>query len=263
MDGQRRAELRRFLKDRRDRVDPADAGLPATGRRRVRGLRREEVAALAGIGVSWYTALENGDARNVSVQTLHAVADALRLSESERQYLLALAGHVNEEREFQPPDALTVAVVHAIGFPAYTITGSWDVLNCNAAFCRVWGVSEREIPFNAITRLFLDPPARTMHGEHFRENIAPVIAMLHSSQGRQLYSEAFGKALDRLIADPQTRPIWDDYSIASPLLSNVVTIESKIGTFRYETLTLPLPGKWHAIVIQVPDEASRQRLERV
>ena len=76
---ERLSELRRFLKARRERVTPADVGLPSTGRRRVRGLRREEVASLAGIGVSWYTALENGEALGVSEDTLVAVADALRL----------------------------------------------------------------------------------------------------------------------------------------------------------------------------------------
>lgn len=262
MNGERRTELGRFLKDRRARVNPADAGLPAAGRRRVRGLRREEVAALAGIGVSWYTALENGDARSVSEQTLLAVAGALRLSQSERQYLLALAGHTGESREFQPPDALTTQTVQAMRLPAYVITASWDVSVCNAAFRRIWGIAEHEVPFNAVARLFFDPRARQMHGEHFRANITPVIAMLHSSQGRQLYSETLGKALDQLMADPEARPIWDDYKIESPLLTNVVTIESMIGPFRYQTLTLPVPGKWHAIVVQVPDEESLMRLER-
>ena len=91
-DDERLSELRRFLKDRRARINAADVGIPSSGRRRVRGLRREEVASLAGIGVSWYTALENGDAKGVSEATLLAVADALRLSDSERRYLLALSG---------------------------------------------------------------------------------------------------------------------------------------------------------------------------
>jgi transcriptional regulator with XRE-family HTH domain len=78
---------------------PADVGLALTPRRRVRGLRREEVAALAGIGISWYTALENGDAEGVSETTLRAVAEALRLTESERDYLLELAAQSDDLRE--------------------------------------------------------------------------------------------------------------------------------------------------------------------
>ena len=120
---ERREELRRFLKDRRARVRPAEAGLPATPRRRVAGLRREEVAALAGIGVSWYTALENGDAHGFSDETVLAVAEALRLSESERQYLLALTGHA-ERREPVAPNPLVVDTLAAIAFPAYIVTSN-------------------------------------------------------------------------------------------------------------------------------------------
>jgi hypothetical protein len=90
---ERRSELSRFLKDRRARIGPADVGLPSTPRRRVRGLRREEVALLAGIGVSWYTALENGDA-------------------------LGVDEHVGE----LPP--LVADAIGAISFPAYVIKRS-------------------------------------------------------------------------------------------------------------------------------------------
>jgi transcriptional regulator with XRE-family HTH domain len=147
---ERHEELRRFLKDRRARIRPAEAGLPTTPRRRVPGLRREEVAALAGIGVAWYTALENGDAHGVSDATLLAVADALRLSESERQYLMALAGREVVTNESVAPDPLVVDTMKAIAFPAYIITATWDVVACNAAFRRVWAVGEHEVPFNAI-----------------------------------------------------------------------------------------------------------------
>ena len=91
-DQEQRLELRRFLQDRRSRITPDDVGITPFGRRRVPGLRREEVAALAGIGISWYTALEAGDANGVSEQTVLSVANALRLSTSERNYLLTLTG---------------------------------------------------------------------------------------------------------------------------------------------------------------------------
>ena len=155
-------ELRHFLQDRRARISPSDVGLPSTGRRRVAGLRREEVASLAGIGVSWYTALENGDARGVSDATLHAVADVLRLSESERQYLLVLAGRPGAPGEFDTPSPLAVAAMQAISLPAYIISATWIVVACNEAFRHVWSVAEDECPFNAVERLFLDPRARKM-----------------------------------------------------------------------------------------------------
>ena len=82
---ERRDDLRRFLRERRERSTPDEAGLPAGSRRRVLGLRREEVATIAGIGVSWYTSLENGDARNVSAATVAAMRDHTRPSTGARE----------------------------------------------------------------------------------------------------------------------------------------------------------------------------------
>jgi transcriptional regulator with XRE-family HTH domain len=258
---ERVGELRRFLKERRARVRPTDVGLPESGRRRVPGLRREEVAAIAGIGVSWYTSLENGDARGVSEETLLAVAGALRLSVSERQYLLALAGPSKPVEQPAAPGDLEIATMRAIAFPAYIITATWDVVECNAAFRRVWAIGESETPFNAVARLYLDPAAREMHGVRFAENIRPVLAMLHSSLGRQPHAKALGELRDRLIADSALRTIWDEYEIDSPLLPNACTIESAVGLFHYETLTLRISNA-HGIVVQVPDDASRERLAK-
>ena len=163
-------ELSRFLKERRARIRPADVGLPASGRRRVAGLRREEVASLAGIGVSWYTSLENGEATGVSEATLTTVAEALRLSESEREYLLALAGlsQVTERPSVSEP--LIVATLRAIAFPAYIINATWDILEYNEAFRRVWAIRHDEEHFNAVDRLFLQAETRKMHGPHLTNN---------------------------------------------------------------------------------------------
>jgi transcriptional regulator with XRE-family HTH domain len=258
-DEERVNELRRFLKERRARIRPADVGLPEGGRRRVPGLRREEVATLAGIGVSWYTSLENGVAIGVSEATLTTVADALRLSESEREYLVALAGQAPVADRPAASEPLVVATMQAIAFPAYIITATWDVVACNAAFRRVWAIRESEVRFNAVERLFLDAETRKMHGPHFAENIRPVIAMLHSSLGRQPYVKSLLQLRDRLVADSDLQTIWNEYEISSPLLANACTIESPIGVFQYETLTLPSSNA-QAIVVQVPDSGSHQRL---
>lgn len=257
---ERLSELRRFLKARRERVTPADVGLPTTGRRRVRGLRREEVASLAGIGVSWYTALENGEALGVSEDTLVAVADALRLSPSERQYLFSLAGRAEETREFVPPDPLVIDTMRALAFPAYIISSTWDVLDYNKAFARVWGIENEAPPFNAIERLFLHPIARKMHGNRFEENIRPVIAMFRSSQGRQTHLRRMLDVRNILLTDDVVKRVWDEYEVTSPLLPVTVTIDSAIGAFTYRTLTLPIETTLHGIVVQVPDEHSRSLL---
>jgi len=258
-DQELRSELRRFLKDRRARINPADAGIPSIGRRRVRGLRREEVAMLAGIGVSWYTALESGDTKGFSTETVSSVADALRLSESERTYLFTLTG-LTPVGELDEPGALMIEMMNALVFPAYLIAATWDVLRCNAAFRRVWGIAEDEVPFNAVERLFLDPRARQMHGDDFTANIAPVVAMLRSAVGRRPHLATLQRVRAQLLANDQTRALWDAYEISDPLVSNTCTIASPIGTFRYETLTLANPGATSGIVVQIPDRASRVRL---
>jgi transcriptional regulator with XRE-family HTH domain len=259
-DQERRSELRRFLKDRRGRVDPSDVGITATGRRRVRGLRREEVAELAGIGVSWYTALESGDAAGVSESTVLAVSAALRLSDSERNYLLTLTGRSPVPTDRNEPGALLEETMCALAFPAYIITAAWEVLSCNEAFRRVWGIREDELPFNAVERLFMDAAARKMHGANFIANITPVVAMLHSAVGRRPRHATLQRLREKLVAEQEIRELWNVYEISDPLVPNKCTIESPIGTFSYEALTLANPGETSGLVVQIPDRASRARL---
>src|SRR6266566_9654849 len=90
---ERREALAAFLRTRRARLQPADVGLPSRSRRRTPGLRREEVAELANIGVSWYTLLEQGQDVHPSRPVLESVAQALRLTPAEEQHLFRLSGH--------------------------------------------------------------------------------------------------------------------------------------------------------------------------
>src|SRR5579863_136895 len=100
----RRAELGEFLKARRAQLSPGDFGMPPGSRRRTPGLRREEVALLAGVGVTWYTWLEQGRQINASTQVIDAVARTLRLDRAEREHLyrLAEATPLRTERPRQP-----------------------------------------------------------------------------------------------------------------------------------------------------------------
>ena len=260
IDDEQRSELRRFLKDRRARLRPEDVGLPALGRRRVRGLRREEVATLAGIGVSWYTALESGDAGNVSKATVLAVAGALRLSNSERSYLLTLTGQASLPLTSDEPNPLLRETMLALTYPAYIITALWDVKYYNDAFRRIWNIGPNELPFNAVERLFLDPRARAMHGGHFIGNITPVVAMLRSAIGRRPHEATLQRLRDALRAEDELRSLWDAYEIADPLVPNKRTIESPLGTFCYEGFTIAGPGETTGMVVQIPDPPSRAAL---
>lgn len=134
---ERLRELADFLKTRRARLTPASVGLPAGSRRRAKGLRREEVAELAGISVTWYTWLEQARPVNVSSRTVQNIARALRLDDDERQHLFQLA-QLPLLAEYaklpQELDESVHAILHALGTnPAYALGKQWEILGWNEA----------------------------------------------------------------------------------------------------------------------------------
>ena len=137
MSSDRRADLSEFLRARRQALKPSDVGLLAGGRRRTAGLRREEVALLAGVSVSWYTWLEQGRPINASIDVLGALARALLLDPIERDHLHALAGQPIR-RLVQPgrdraPDGVIALLAALDPCPAYVLGPRWDVLAWNRA----------------------------------------------------------------------------------------------------------------------------------
>ena len=134
---ERREALAAFLRTRRARLQPADVGLPARNRRRTPGLRREEVAELANIGVSWYTLLEQGQDVHPSRQVLSSLSQALRLTAAEERHLFLLAyGELPGERleeEEQVTPALQRVVDALNPHPAFLIGRCWNVLTWNRA----------------------------------------------------------------------------------------------------------------------------------
>jgi transcriptional regulator with XRE-family HTH domain len=129
-----RKQLSEFLKSCRQRLTPEELGLPSGGRRRTPGLRREDVAALAGVSVTWYTWLEQGRDIHVSAKVLDQICITLRLSPGEREYLYSLA-----QRRPAPPiatDEINVSdtltrLIDAVEFPALVMTERWDVVASN------------------------------------------------------------------------------------------------------------------------------------
>jgi transcriptional regulator with XRE-family HTH domain len=138
----RSGELGDLLRSRRERLQPADVGLPPGSRRRTRGLRREEVAALAAISPTYYTFLEQGRELHPSRQVLDALAAALRLDAAERAHLHQLA-HGTPPAPVPPPvetlaAGLAEMVIRLDPCPAYVTGRRWDVLAANRAACALW-----------------------------------------------------------------------------------------------------------------------------
>ena len=260
----RRRELGLFLRDRRSRLRPSDVGLPEGARRRVAGLRREEVATLAGVGVTWYTMLENGSASGVSTETLSAIASALRLNADETAYLHRLA----EEREVDQPQAvagpLALGALAAIEWaPAYVCTSQWNVPAWNRAMSLVWGIeAPGGAPFNIVTRMFSDPAVRAMHGERFPAFARGLVAMVRATLASRLEDREYRRICDGFLTDPLFAAAWETYDLATPMRPVPTLVESAaIGPFIYEALTLDIPGDdGHWLVMQIPDAPSAARL---
>ena len=264
----RRRELGRYLRARRARLQPTDVGLSHVGgHRRVAGLRREEVAALAGVGVTWYTMLENGSAAGASQTTLNAVARALHLNPDETEYLLGLAEDGSTAAPQPRPERRTLTTLASIEWaPAYVCTTQWMVLAWNRAMALVWGIeAPGGEPFNIVARMFRDPAVRAMHGDRFEPFARALVAMVRTGAGRRIDDPMYRELCESLNDDPVFRAAWDAYDVAAPRGSIPTLVQSAaVGSFAYEALTLALPDDaGHFIVVQVPDEASAARLRTV
>ena len=159
--------LGRFLRSRRERVSPADAGLPGSGRRRVPGLRRDEVAALAGVSPSYYSRLEQGRELSPSVRVLEAMARALRLGDEDRRELFRLA-RPTARRTRRPVRVervrphLRQLIESWTRTPAFVIGHAQDLLATNALADALYGDFAQQD--NVLRMLFLDPAAKTFYG---------------------------------------------------------------------------------------------------
>ncbi|HVO04493.1 MAG TPA: helix-turn-helix transcriptional regulator [Candidatus Cybelea sp.] len=161
-----RSELSDFLKSRRARLSPDDVGLPVGARRRTKGLRREEVASLAGVGLTWYTWFEQGRDIRVSPDFLENVARALRLNGAERQHLyLLLDGEVakaalTERRVSRALQRMIDGIPH---YAAYIRTPRWDVIAWNKTAARLFGFGRKtQEERNLMRMIFIDPEFRAM-----------------------------------------------------------------------------------------------------
>ncbi|MFI5896311.1 helix-turn-helix transcriptional regulator [Actinoplanes sp. NPDC051513] len=207
-----RSEARDFLTTRRARITPERAGLPAYGgNRRVAGLRREEVAMLAGVSVDYYTRLERGNLSGVSESVLEALARALQLDDAERAHLFDLARQANpgpgaaRRRRKAAPARVRAGVQRILDgmtmVPAYVRNGRLDVLAANhlgrAVFAPLFGA---QTPPNIARFLFLDPAAPDFYVD-WEEMAGDTVALLRGEAGRDPYD----RNLSNLIGELSTR----------------------------------------------------------
>ena len=205
-----RSEVRDFLASRRARITPERAGLPAFGaNRRVPGLRREEVALLAGVSVDYYTRLERGNLSGVSESVLEAVAGALQLDEAERAHLLDLARAANATARSRrrPGQQLVRPSVQRIldamiGTPAYARNGRRDILAANRLGYALYSEAylDPARPVNIARFVFLSPRARVFF-LNWESAANDTVAILRTEAGRNPYDQG----LTNLVGELSTR----------------------------------------------------------
>jgi transcriptional regulator with XRE-family HTH domain len=206
-----RAEIREFLASRHAKVTPAQVGLPAGGgKRRVPGLRREEVAVLAGVSTDWYTRLEKGHINGVSADVLDAIARALQLDEAERTHLFNLARAARAARADRTPRRARSRVRPSVQrildsmvtTPAFVRNGRLDLLAINALGRALFSPAFEDPvrPANLARFNFLDPAAADFYPD-WNNSANTVVALLRTEAGRDPHN----KDLADLVGELATR----------------------------------------------------------
>jgi len=269
-------EIREFLTTRRARLTPDRAGLPTYGRsRRVEGLRREEVALLAGISVEYYTRLERGNAHGVSDDVLESITRALQLDDAEHAHLVDLVRTANQER---PPRKTTTPmtvrpsirrIVDALGeIPAFVGNGRLDILYANPLLEALYAEHFRDParPVNSARFTFLDPRARTFYPD-WETLMRDAVAALHGEAGRSPYDRALSDLIGLLSTrSEEFRVQWARHDVRFHRSGVKRMHHPLVGdlTLSYERLELPAdPGLAIVTYSAEPGSASEERLREL
>src|SRR5256714_4571134 len=241
--GSERAAL---LGSRRHRLTPADVGLPAGTRRRTAGLRREEVAQLAGVSTTYYTFLEQGRDVRPSRQVVTALASALRLSSAERVYLFQLAGitlAAEDRAQAETVDPVVGALVGRLDpFPAYLKGRRWDVLAANRtarALFTDWSARDPG-DRNQVWWMFTDPEARKVY-VHWEKEAADMLGRFRAAAGRRPDDPDFTDLIERLHqASPEVRSWWPRYDVAPVGGGTKHLLHPALGDVAFQHTVLPV-----------------------
>lgn len=284
-DMETRDEVRDFLTSRRDRLTPGQAGIPLYGgRRRVKGLRREEVAMLAGMSIDYYTRLERGNLSGVSGSVLDALARALQLDEAERTHLFDLAatasasgqtarsapggpGPRRSRRSSSPPRLRegVLRVLDSISAPAYVRNNRMDVLAANrlgrALFADV--CAQGATGFNLARYLFLDPRSRDFYTQ-WDVVARDSVAALRIEAGRNPYDRGLTDLVGELSTrSEEFRTWWAAHNVKFHTTAAKTLRHPAVGELELTGEALTLPGDHGLTIITYtaePHSASEQAL---
>lgn len=255
----RRRELGAFLRSRRERLSPETAGIACGARRRTPGLRREEVAMIAGVGTTWYTWLEQGRDVRPSVEVLTALSEALRLDAVEKRHLFILAGRQQQERREAAPEKVDGPLLHMLQSlvlqPAYVVGRRWDVLAWNPAAVAVfgdYGLLEGDTR-NIVHMVFASPHHRRLLVD-WEELARVVLASFRAESAKYVGDPDF----DRLIAlmmrsSPEFRDWWPQRDVARRLSGVKHVRHPSAGAMTFEHMSLSIDdGSDMRLIVYTP-----------
>jgi transcriptional regulator with XRE-family HTH domain len=241
-------------------------GLPSGPRRLTPGLRREELASIAGIGVTWYTWLEQGREMNVSDDMLSRVSRALKLSASDKLYLFTLAGlPIRERRENSVSDAMRFAVAGFTAGPAMVFSPRFDVLAHNELADRVYGMAEYAGPFgnNHLWRLFMDPERGRLYEpaspEHAGRNLVGIFRVRYAEHVGEPEYDEFVAALTA--GSAVFAKLWTERLTQHALTVDVTMNHPSLGALKFHSVfgsvrTTPGEGSENSICFLPPADAA-------
>ncbi|MFI2363468.1 helix-turn-helix domain-containing protein [Promicromonospora sp. NPDC019610] len=261
----RETQLSEYLRARRELVRPADVGLPEGGVRRVAGLRREEVALLAGISADYYLRLEQGRDRNPSAQVLESLARVLLLDEPATRHLLDLAAPAPRTRRRRPRrevvPAGTLRLLERVGIPGYIEGRYFDVLAVND-LAQALSPTLR-VGRNRLRDLFLDPTEQAMHPDW--PEVAPkIVARFREAVGTDTDDERAERLVGELsLASERFRTLWarHDVNLGRPHVTHM--LHPQVGELELDMEKLSIVGTDRQMVVLLhaaPDSPSGERL---
>ncbi len=261
----RRGELAAFLRSRRERISPQQVGLTPMGRRRTPGLRREEVAQLAGVGVTWYTWLEQGRDINVSEQVLEAIARTLMLDRDERAHLLSLAGAVDQQIAAEcaaVPPQLRAMLTQLEPFPASVVNAKYDLLAYNRTYARLIDDLDAVPPEdrNCMWLLFTDPAWRKALID-WEDGATRMVANLRWLMADHIAEPGWKSLVKRLrAASAEFSELWERHEVRSIENKTKHVRNPIVGTLRLDIMNTwlsPSPGT--RLHVYTPADATSDR----
>jgi transcriptional regulator with XRE-family HTH domain len=269
-DAQRRQALGAFLRSRREAITPDQVGLPAAGRRRTPGLRREEVAYLAGVGVTWYTWLEQGRDITVSGQVLEAIARTLMFDPDERSHLFTLAGHGDHETQKECQSlspSIQMMLDRLDPFPASVQNARYHILAFNDAYNDLIG-DLSAMPFedrNSMWLCFTHPLWRTAIVD-WADAAGRMVANLRAVMAEHVAEPSWKALITRLTeASPEFAAMWERQEVRNPENRTKHIINPKVGLLRLDYTNLWFgPRLGTRLVTYTPaDPETQARLEKL